>query len=282
MMADIPISVVIRTLDAASTLPAVLAGLVMKPRDELIVVDSGSSDNTLEIAARAGARIMHIPQTEFTYGRSLNLGFGAATNDWILALSSHCIPIPVRQDHLQLFRNAVARFHDGFVAAVGPFHNSEWDRVLLGGVTFYELADFKHGFGFPAGNPNCLYRKECWQQHPFDESLAVGEDFEWYVWALRQGWTVAAVHAASARYASARPMKALYLRGRLDRRIGVSLIESPRLGAGEFAIHMAKLVAFGLLGRVTWASVKNGFAYKLGAWVEGRSELRRPTRGPHG
>jgi rhamnosyltransferase len=278
MTADVPISVVIRTLNAASTLPSVLAGLDLKPNDELIIVDSGSTDRTLEIAAKAGAAIIQIPQAEFTYGRSLNLGFARARNAWVLALSSHCIPIPVRQDHLQLFRDAVARFPNGFAAAVGPFHNSEWDRVLLGGVTFYELADFKHGFGFPAGNPNCLYRKECWQEHPFDESLAVGEDFEWYVWALRKGWTLAAVHAASARYASARPMKALYRKGRLDRRFAVSLIESPRLGTGEFAIHLAKLVAFGLLRRVTWASIKNGFAYKLGAWVEGRCELRSASR----
>ncbi len=276
-MSTAHISVVIRTLNSASTLPLVIGGLKFKGDDELIIVDSGSADSTLEQAKRAGANILHIPQQEFTYGRALNLGFQAARNDWVLALSSHCIPMPVRDDHLQLFREAVRRYPNAFVAAAGPFHHSEWDRLLHGGITFYELADFQRGFGFPAGNPNCLYRRSSWQEHPFDEQLPTGEDYEWYVWALKRGLTIAAVHAASARYATERPMRVLYARGKLDRRQNAALLNVPPLRTRELCIQTARLVAYWGLGRMSLASARNGIAYKLGEWIESRAPNRSAT-----
>ena len=53
---------------------------------EIILVDSGSTDATAAIAAQYGARVVHIPPGEFTFGRSLNLGLGAAACE----LGCHC------------------------------------------------------------------------------------------------------------------------------------------------------------------------------------------------
>jgi len=278
MSEDVPISVVVRTLDAARTLGAVLEGLKLRGDDELIVVDSGSTDQTLQIARQAGARIIEMPPGSFSYGRSLNLGFAAALNPWILSLSSHCIPMPVRSDHLQLFRDAVSQYPAMFAAAVGPFHNSEVDRLLLGGVTFYRLEDYSLGFGIPAGNPNCLYSRACWQEHPFDEELDMGEDCEWYVWALKRGYSLAAVHAASARYASARPMSALYRKGRLERRFARRVMTVPKTRAIEVGIQAVRLGAYWLMRRISWPTARNGVAYKVGAWIESRNEDRDRDR----
>ena len=41
---------------------------------EIVLVDSGSTDRTLKIAESHDARIIHIKKSEFTFGRSLNLG----------------------------------------------------------------------------------------------------------------------------------------------------------------------------------------------------------------
>ena len=49
-----PLSIVIRSLDTADTLPRVLAALGRRPDDQLIVVDSGSTDGSLEHARAAG------------------------------------------------------------------------------------------------------------------------------------------------------------------------------------------------------------------------------------
>jgi (heptosyl)LPS beta-1,4-glucosyltransferase len=54
--------------------------------DELIVVDSGSSDRTVELARGFPAKVL---QTEWKgYGATRNLALGHATGDWILWLDA--------------------------------------------------------------------------------------------------------------------------------------------------------------------------------------------------
>ena len=233
-----PLSIVIRSLDTADTLPRVLAGLGRRPDDQLIVVDSGSTDGSLEHARAAGAEIVPIKESEFTYGRALNLGFAAARHGWVLALSAHTVPM--RPDFLD-----------------------------------YELGDFTHGFGFGAGNPNSLYRRELWQAHPFDEQIGGGEDLEWYLWALRQGHTIAAVHAAEVLYISRRPMAAFYRKGRVDHRAMARLITPHSPSLGGVVVRGAKLLLYAALGKTDWHGAKGSLAHCVGNYVEARS-LRRP------
>src|SRR3954470_4824197 len=61
-------------------------------RAELLVVDSGSTDGTLEIALRRADRVVQIPPAEFTFGRALNVGAREARGRIHFALSSHCVP----------------------------------------------------------------------------------------------------------------------------------------------------------------------------------------------
>lgn len=50
--------------------------------DEIIVVDSGSNDRTVQVAEKMGARVFEINTDDFSQMR--NLGFQKTTNDWIL------------------------------------------------------------------------------------------------------------------------------------------------------------------------------------------------------
>jgi rSAM/selenodomain-associated transferase 2 len=75
------LSVVIPTLNAAAHLPACLARL--GEVDELIVVDGGSSDETIAIAEAAGARMIVAPKGR---GAQLRAGAEAARGEWLLFL----------------------------------------------------------------------------------------------------------------------------------------------------------------------------------------------------
>ena len=74
-----PLSIVIPTLDEASALPALLADLaLLGVSHEVIVADGGSTDDTPEIARRAGAKVVRAPRGR---GQQLAAGARAARSD---------------------------------------------------------------------------------------------------------------------------------------------------------------------------------------------------------
>ena len=79
------ISVVMITLDAARTLERSLNS-VSRLADEIVVVDSGSSDSTAGIAAACGARVLDHPWQG--YGAQKNYGIERAGNEWVLSLDA--------------------------------------------------------------------------------------------------------------------------------------------------------------------------------------------------
>jgi len=79
-----PVSVVIPTLNEAQQIGQAVAEL--RWADEVIVVDGGSTDETVNLAVAAGARVL-VLQHE-TIAAQRNAGIQAARNDWVLALDA--------------------------------------------------------------------------------------------------------------------------------------------------------------------------------------------------
>ena len=79
-----PLSAVLITRNAAAVLDACLESL--RFADEILLVDSASSDGTLEIAARRGARVV---QKEWLgFGRQKQFAVDQAKNDWVLCIDA--------------------------------------------------------------------------------------------------------------------------------------------------------------------------------------------------
>ena len=79
-----PFSAVLITRNAAPVLEACLESLAFA--DDIVVVDSASSDLTVEIAARRGARVV---QKEWLgYGRQKQFAVEQARHDWVLCLDA--------------------------------------------------------------------------------------------------------------------------------------------------------------------------------------------------
>ena len=82
------LSVVLITLNEAANLPRTLASvrLISEAMEEIVVVDSGSADGTVEIARQAGAQVFEEPWKGF--GAQKNSAIDHATGDWILSLDA--------------------------------------------------------------------------------------------------------------------------------------------------------------------------------------------------
>ena len=174
MTAGARASVVVRTLNSSATLTICLESLRSQTiRPEIIVVDSGSSDDTLAIAARHADRVVHLAHEPFSYGRALNRGAAVATAPVHFALSSHCV-VP-RADWIE---RSLSHYGQPNVAATNG------QRTLPDGSplrdVFYQTAsttlpDPLWGFSNHASS----WRADIWRREPFDETLVASEDFEW-------------------------------------------------------------------------------------------------------
>lgn len=79
-----PLSAVIITLDCAAQLEACLDSVAFA--DEIVVVDCGSRDGTVELAQGRGARVIH--QDWLGFGPQKQFAVDSAANDWVLCVDS--------------------------------------------------------------------------------------------------------------------------------------------------------------------------------------------------
>ncbi|WP_234736815.1 glycosyltransferase family 2 protein [Tellurirhabdus bombi] len=92
------ISAVLITFNAARLLAEVLSALHWC--DEIVVVDSGSKDDTLEIAQKYGCRILH--RSFDGFGPQKQYAVAQARNHWVLALDAdEIVPDALKQEIIQ-------------------------------------------------------------------------------------------------------------------------------------------------------------------------------------
>jgi glycosyltransferase involved in cell wall biosynthesis len=160
---------------------------------ETILVDSGSTDDTLAIARRFPVRIMHLPPERFSFGRALNLGCAEARGRYLVFASAHVYPI--YDDWLD---RLLARF---LAPSAEPRLALVYGKQRGAGVTkFSEEQVFRRWFPDEScdeqespfcNNANCAVRREVWQALPYDESLTGLEDLDWARRAQAAGYTLA-------------------------------------------------------------------------------------------
>ena len=73
------------TNNEAANIAACLASVSFA--DQIVVVDSGSTDNTVAIAHAAGAHVMQTPDWP-GFGAQKNRALGLATCDWVLSIDA--------------------------------------------------------------------------------------------------------------------------------------------------------------------------------------------------
>lgn len=213
------ISILIRTFNSARTLEKVLGKLDLIDGDELVIVDSGSTDSTLEIATARQATILRLPPP-FNYSKSLNAGFEAASCDWVLVISSHCIPL--RDDILARLGEIAVNSEEDIGAIYGRISLFPRDP----GEPAVETGDHAawKSYRFPGGgNGLALYPKRFWQLHRFDEDLVTAEDMDWLVWCLSSGFRASFVPDAVVLYRNQGSISHMFRKGWHEALLGMRM-----------------------------------------------------------
>ncbi len=189
-------SLVIRAYNEARHLPRLLEGVRQQTiKDvELILVDSGSMDDTVKIAESYGAKIVHIQPADFTFGRSLNLGMAAATRELVAIASAHVYP--VYPDWLERLLEPFADSSLGLsYGKQRGMDTTKYSEHQIFARWFPETSERRQNHPF-CNNANAAVRKSAWEKHPYDETLTGLEDLAWGVWAQSQGYGISYIAEA--------------------------------------------------------------------------------------
>jgi glycosyltransferase involved in cell wall biosynthesis len=183
--------VVIRAYNEETHIARLLLGILHQTvrEVEIILVDSGSTDATLAVAARYPVRVLHIAPSDFSFGRSLNLGCAAARGDYLVIASAHVYPV-----YADWLEQLLQPFADDRVAVVygkqrgGDSTRFSEQRVFHQWFPDASIADQASAF---CNNANAAVRRALWRRRPYNEDLPALEDVEWATWARSAGHAVA-------------------------------------------------------------------------------------------
>lgn len=156
------VSCYIRTLNEERRIGEVIRA-AYQVADEVVLVDSGSKDSTLRIAASERARIIHQPW--LGNGHQKRVGEDAAQHDWVLDLDADEVVTPELADEI---RNVFAAGPDGnmyelTVITAPPFGEPWWNfkkahRIKLYNKTHIRIPNHAAWDQFEAPRGECVGR----------------------------------------------------------------------------------------------------------------------------
>ena len=154
---------------------------------ELIVVDSGSQDRTLDIVKQFPCRLIEIEAAQYLPGAVLNMAAEEARGELLVFQNSDTVPL-----HQECLSRLVSAFDDGDV------HASFARQVPRPEAHGWVRRDYAAAFP-PQGEappwltlslPLAAMRKAAWKEHPFYVDAWASEDTEWGAWARESGRNV--------------------------------------------------------------------------------------------
>ena len=189
-------SIVIRAFNEEKHIGKLLTGIEQQTfhEREILIVDSGSTDATLEIASKFDLRIVNIDSREFTFGRSLNRGIQEAKGRYIVVISAHCYPVfpDWLEQLLKPFEDQRVAVSYGKQRGADSNHYSEHQFFR---TYFPDISQPDQGQPY-THNANAAIRRSLWEQHPYNEQITGLEDLAWSSWAKTQGYSIAYVSEA--------------------------------------------------------------------------------------
>jgi len=148
----------------------------MAVQSEVIIVDSGSTDVTPQIAKKHGAKVLTIKRDEFSFGRSLNIGCAEARGEILVFISGHCVPASAEWLSLltaPLLKGTAAYSYGRQIG--GP--KTRFSEHLVFHKYFPPSREEAQDGCF-CSNANAALLQSCWKDNGFREDLTGLEDME--------------------------------------------------------------------------------------------------------
>ena len=178
------VTIAILTRDAGPVLPRLLDAVFAQQtslRYEVLAVDSGSTDGSVDTLRRFPLRLIEIPKPEFNWGRTRDFAYQQCASPVVVNLSQDAVP--ARTDWLD--RLVAPIFEDPAVAVTcgssipdpeRHFAQFTWER---NGYFYFtrETKKFMAKYGRGLSFANSAVRRSVWERLRFDEQ-PTGEDFQ--------------------------------------------------------------------------------------------------------
>jgi rhamnosyltransferase len=229
------VSVVIPTRNGGTRLGEVLEALRLQEcpfQVEIVAVDSGSCDETLEQLARSRVRVQRVPPGDFDHGETRNLGIRLSRGDPVVLLSQDAVPAD-----RSFLRELVRPFADPRVAgaygrqipradcdvatrrrlARGPAGRTAPALARLDGGRLSDLPPAEQLALCTLDNVCSALRRAVWEAIAFPRT-DFGEDVAWGRAVISAGWALAYTPAAAVVHSHRRSLGDEYRRMRLDHR----------------------------------------------------------------
>lgn len=203
------VSVVIPTLNAGPEFEKTLGKLSTQEGDferEVIVIDSGSEDGTVELARRYEARVHQISRSEFNHGATRDLGVSLSGGEYVAFIVQDAVPL----DERWLVTMVEDLERDGRVAGVYGRQIPRPEagiltRVLVNSLAaaslerrekfvespgqYHEMPPRKRRQLAAFDNVSSCLRRSVWGELPF-EKTNFGEDIRWGKKVVEAGYKI--------------------------------------------------------------------------------------------
>lgn len=227
------VSVVIPTLNAGPEFPWLLQKLFAQQdigNIEIVIVDSGSKDETVTIAKEAGCVVVEILPTEFSHSYARNRGADEATGDYLLFMVQDAYPIGSywMVGILQFLQDYA---HDKLVAAsCAEYSRSDSDVMydsmihthyqFLGCLHYDRIGEFKeqgHASLRSQGqlsDVSCMIERSVFQRYRYRGDYA--EDLDLGTRLIQDGYRVAMLASIKVIHSHNRPVYYYFKRSFVD------------------------------------------------------------------
>ena len=203
-------SIIIPTLNAALLLGPLLASLREQthPPDEIIIVDSASTDTTIQQARDLACVVISIPRNDFNHGRTRNLAASHAHGDVLVFFTQDVI-----LDDLQALENIVRPLKDPNIVAVCGRQLPKRDANPLAAharifnyppvsciKTKKDISKLGIKTAFLSNSFAAYQKSTFWKMGGFPENVIFGEDMMLAAKLILAGYGVAYQGSAAARH----------------------------------------------------------------------------------